>query len=662
MSLYSALRRFIVYNLLFLFLQFTFIAFQGSSFLSAISLPITVYIELAVNLGIQLGLYLLLAVVQTLLFWAAQRYPICSPHSWLWLIWLISICALLSANAYFFPLSVFSHLLLPDLGHTLWGILLLGFALILGLLLVNLLLTLALHHQIIFILFVALMSVMIWQPHMMNKNIIQISTKPNIILIGIDSLSPSYIQEMPTVKTFIQHSVNFTETISPLARTYPAWVSILTGLYPHHHQARYNLMPPNLVKSQNSIAWTLQKLGYTTLFATDDRRFNSIDKDFGFQTIIGPKTGVNDVLLGTFNDFPLSNLLINLSFSRWLFPYNYLNRASHFSYYPQTFDRALKQALQSPKITKPLFLGVHFTLPHWPYAWAASSPAQVRDEYSVQDRQQLYLAALRRADEQIKGLLQVLQQQGYLKNSLIILLSDHGEAIYLPGSRGIRMETYQGQTPSALVSYFKRKTSTALEMSAGHGSDLLSPTQFHCLLAFQIYEHNHLVIKPGTVTTRVALIDIAPTLEHFLHLPASAADGISLYDALQGKPLQQSNRAFILESGMLPNQFLSREKAKKLAKQFFMVTPDGKLQLRRDELTTLDTMKLYGIIQGHWLLALYPDEGGYIPVLLRLDKGYWVDDLQNGFAQQAPAQSMLQTLQQFYNKPLSLVTKQLNKE
>ena len=41
-------------------------------------------------------------------------------------------------------------------------------------------------------------------------------------------------------------------------------------------------------------------------------------KNLALNKIIGPKLGVNDVLLGTFNDFPLSNLLINFPISSWL--------------------------------------------------------------------------------------------------------------------------------------------------------------------------------------------------------------------------------------------------------------------------------------------------------------------------------------------------------
>lgn len=61
----------------------------------------------------------------------------------------------------------------------------------------------------------------------------------------VDSLSPNNVNahDTPTLARFINSSVFFKETISPLAHTYPSWSSILTGLYPEHHRARYNLMP-----------------------------------------------------------------------------------------------------------------------------------------------------------------------------------------------------------------------------------------------------------------------------------------------------------------------------------------------------------------------------------------------------------------------------------
>lgn len=491
-----------------------------------------------------------------------------------------------------------------------------------------------------------------------NKNG-QRTTEPNVIIIGIDSLSPNNInkKDTPTLAHFIQTSVFFRETISPLARTYPAWTTILTGLHPYHHQARYNLMPSDLVKNSLSLAWSLQSLGYQTIFATDDRRFNNMGKEFGFQKVIGPKVGVNDILLGTFNDSPLSNLLVNLPIGRWLFPYNHINRASYFSYYPQSFEKVLDNTLISNNQTSPTFMAVHFTLPHWPYAWAESSPIQARDEYSVDDKEFLYRAALQRTDRQVEHFLQMLRKYGYLENSLIIVLSDHGEALYVPGSRQTSLKTYQGQGVSIFADYLKRKTSTELEMSAGHGSDLLSKDQYHCLLTFKIYKNNQLKTTSKIINTRVALTDITPTIQSFTGLPTrQSTDGVSLLHIItnDNKPLPE--RTFIMESGMLPNQFLSRERARVLGQKFFTINPQtDQLQLRKKALSTLDALKLYAVIKGDWIVALYPDDNGYIPVTLNLKNGKWTDDFNADFVKKSPAINMLSYLQQFYKRKLSLI-------
>ncbi|MGE3712408.1 MAG: hypothetical protein AB7G35_22405, partial [Hyphomicrobiaceae bacterium] len=56
-------------------------------------------------------------------------------------------------------------------------------------------------------------------------------TKPNIILIGIDSLRHDYPlstegrEVTPHIAEFMDHSVVFDNAITPLARTFPSWVS-----------------------------------------------------------------------------------------------------------------------------------------------------------------------------------------------------------------------------------------------------------------------------------------------------------------------------------------------------------------------------------------------------------------------------------------------------
>ncbi len=102
---------------------------------------------------------------------------------------------------------------------------------------------------------------------------------------------------------------------------------------------------------------------------------------------------------------------------------------------------------------------------------------------------------------------------------------------------------------------------------------------------------------------------------------------------------------------MLPNQFLTREKARLMGKKFFKVDKTtNQLQLRADALSTLDKMKLYAVIQGNWLIALYPDDNGYMPIVQHLTDGKWVDNTTSTFAHAAPVQPMLLHLEHFYHK------------
>jgi len=652
---------FILFNFCFFCIQLVFIYSKSESFTSLIPLPWGVYGELLATLCIQLSLYLLLAFFQTFLLIGILKrsWHYFSADQWQLIIWGLSITAILSANTYYFPLSMFSKLFIPPLSEEFFAVILIISLFGLGLLLFN-----SLLHRTNWPLIIVVIPLLLFINHK-ELPIKDLSNKPNIILLGIDSLSPGRVKKetMPFLSRLVQNSTQFTQTISPLARTYPAWCSILTGLYAKHHHAKENLIAKSKVNSKASIVWLLNHQGYNTLFATDDRRFNSIDTDFGFKKIIGPKLGVNDVILGSFNDFPLGNLLINIRLGSWLFPYNYSNRASFFSYYPETFNRLLKLQLAKEPRSKPLFLAVHFTLPHWPYAWAESLPNQVNNEFSLEKRESLYQDALQEVDQQLQTFYRYLKNNNYLNNSLVIVLSDHGEALYYANSRQTNSQNYQGTQPSLLAEYLKNNTATVLDKSAGHGSDILSPQQYHSLLALNIYK-NGKKLNPNTkINTRVALIDIAPTIVSFLKLPIpSNTDGISLLgSALNPKNIALPNRAFYVESGMFPNQDISKEKAMQIGKDFYTVNPDSnELEITSKGLWMIASQKLYGIIEGEWILALYPDKTHYIPVIQNLRTGQWTDDLHGQFSEATPALLLKQELQSFFEKSIHFVLPQKN--
>lgn len=649
---------FVLYNLCFFGLQLILIYSHADNLISSVKLPLEVYFEFAGTLVVQVALYLIIAVFQTglLIGILKRQWDLFSTEQWQVIIWSIFACTILSANAYYFPLSIFSKLFAPPISEFFISIILCLSLFLLSLLVINALLyrkSLAVSGAAI----IVFLGVGLIYYLLQSNSQLKPQTQPNIIILGIDSLSPESVtpNSMPNLYNLLQKSTQFTKTISPLARTYPAWSSILTGLYPEHNHAEENLVARSNVDSKTSIVWTLNQMGYNTIYATDDRRFNSIDTDFGFNKIIGPKTGVNDVILGSYNDFPLGNLLINFRISAWLFPYNYSSRASYFSYYPETFSNKLQREL-SHQPDKPVFLAVHFALPHWPYAWASSLPDKVNNEFSLNKRDGLYKRAIKRVDDQFQTFYIYLQEHGYLTNSLVILLSDHGEVLYYPNTRLTNYHNYQSVLTSKLAEYFKNKTATDLDKSAGHGSDILSPKQYHCVLAFSVYNKGQLVTGTKKIDTRVALIDLAPTILAFLNekLPHSM-DGISLLQSILNPDKTLPERTFFIESGMFPNQDFSKEKAIELGHRIYTVNPKtGELELKPDELIKINNEKLYGVISGDWILALYPDDTSYIPVIQNLSNGKWTDDLNSSFAKTTPAATLKRQIKNFYGKKLTL--------
>ncbi|OGV46046.1 MAG: hypothetical protein A3F46_02925 [Legionellales bacterium RIFCSPHIGHO2_12_FULL_42_9] len=651
-------------NVVFLALQLFYFCMISVHFTHSIPMPRFVYLVILAEIILQIILYLLLTMIQLGWLWGIAnrlRNPTAASKpahltQWLLLIFVSSTIFLLTINCYFFPLSRLSRLFLLEVSPVALNVLLILSSLFLAGLTLNTLRCLCLKKSVGGFIVAGLAIFLFINHYPATEAKFAKHKNPTIILIGVDSLSPDYVNKKntPTLDHFLRESVHFTETISPLARTYPAWVSILTGLYPLHHRARENLVPIQFAKSEASIVWKLRELGYSTLFATDDRRFSNLDQEFGFQKIVGPKIGINEMLLGGFYDFPLSNLLINSKISHWLFPYNYINRASNYAYYPETFDNAIENTLNDSAHAGPLFLAVHFTLPHWPYSWATSSAEQDGDEMDMKaNKTDLYTTALSAVDQQVSTLLTHLSHHNLLANSLVIVLSDHGETLYQKGSRITALENYQETSPSPLASYFKHKTSTSLEKSTGHGSDLLSPTQFHCLLGMTIFHNGKPITTAKTIATRVALIDIAPTIYAFLnrHAPHEKRhfDGISLLPTVLGEPTPLRQRAFMLESGLLPNQILTPKKAIFYARLLYQVNKENNLlEIRPDELNEVNGMKLYGILKNDWLLVLYPNDTNYLTVLVQLSNHQWTDQPNSSFAKKSPLNKLLKQLRTFY--------------
>jgi len=488
--------------------------------------------------------------------------------------------------------------------------------------------------------------------------------KPNIIIIGVDSLRPDFLSffgdtlSTPHFDYFLNHATVFAESVTPIARTYPSWASILTGEYPKTNTVRTNLSDPAHLDLSMTIPAILRNHGYKTVFATDETRFSNIDQRFGFDEVATPPIGMNDFLLGTLNDFPLSNLILNTPIGKYLFPHSYGSRPVFFTYDPNSFLKLLQPKLAEPR-DKPVFLVVHFCLTHYPYAWAELPEDKVTVHH--------YQAAIERVDDQFHDFMQMLKDNNLLQHSIVVLLSDHGEGVEMSGDRITDPNLFIAakNNPKKIIPQFYAASAAheSVDRSGGHGTDVLGLSQYHTVLAVRSFGAQPNQKK--TVTGLVSLLDIKPTLLQFLHLPLQKVDGYSLLPAIFGhESVIPARQDFFIESDFSPEAIrtVHPEMRKVLFEglDYFRIDPTTTRVVVKDSmLKMIISSKQYADFYGPWILALYPQNNKTMaPILVNLETGEWTNALSTPFAQHSPALHMLQAMKQYYGNSLTSVTLQ----
>ena len=127
------------------------------------------------------------------------------------------------------------------------------------------------------------------------------------------------------------------------------------------------------------------------------------------------------------------------------------------------------------------------------------------------DDRPMYRLGVRVADEMFGAIVAMLERKGALENAIVVVLSDHGEALGLPSDAMLDNKSkVQGLRAPLLVT------------DVGHGQSVLSPVQYQVLLGFRTFgtsvtatirrkRHN----LPGAATVE----DITATLLDLVRLP-----------------------------------------------------------------------------------------------------------------------------------------------
>lgn len=643
-------------------------AFSPQFFLAKIYLPIIGF------LAIQIGAYILWLVwIYFISISVAEFFRLDNKKTYLFglSMWCLAIAALFLLNFYFYPASFFS--LLFQANDWVYRIILLIiiciWMILAGIAYLNYFLTG--HQHLLAIGFLLITFFLVFtSTSSRDINISSQNDKPNIILIGLDSLRPDSInsQQTPNIHHFLSRATIFTRAYTPLARTFPSWVSILTAAYPKYHGARTNLIAANQLKIKDTLANRLRRHGYETMYATDEKRFSNITHQYGFDHIIGPSMGINDFILGGLTDFPMSNLLLKLSVAQYLFPYQYSNRAASITYDPENFLELIRSGL-AQRSGKPLFLTVHFCISHWPYTWADDRQAK---NILLSDR---YRSSIKAVDDQFKKLMEVLSQQNLLANSLVVVLSDHGVTLGLAGDRVISKKKYLGNLKDLnKISVYKLNSSKeysfdfkndySFDTSYGQATDVLSLKQYQVLLAFKNFGNKNSEKIPDTVT----LMDIAPTILDYLKISQMKnIDGVSLLKRIRGNLSALPHRALFIETGdklseIETDNIQVENVVKKKISVYRIDTQSGLLSINPEEEKKIIAAKQRAILLDDWLLAYFPltFQTAWLNqaltlitikpyfVLVNIHSGKWTLDLSSPFAQSAPLAKLKARLQNFY--------------
>ena len=157
-----------------------------------------------------------------------------------------------------------------------------------------------------------------------------------------------------------------------------------------------------------------------------------------------------------------------------------------------TFVGRLDRELE---IEGPRFLAIHLTLAHWPYSWAGK-PLPTTPRNIVPPT-----ASARRWSTASSLTCSAARGQGCLDNAIVVVLSDHGEALGF-------------QSDSML-----RKTGTSREIWDslwGHGTSVMSPHQYGVRLRDARLWAARLPGQRSVHDWPVALEDVRPTLQELV--------------------------------------------------------------------------------------------------------------------------------------------------
>jgi arylsulfatase A-like enzyme len=280
---------------------------------------------------------------------------------------------------------------------------------------------------------------------------------PNVLLIVIDTLRADHVSSYgyarptsPHIDQLASHGVLFENAIAPSSWSLPSHASLVTGRAVHEHGLG-NVQPmpwfgwgSRALNGLPTIGEALQQRGYRTgAFSANRIYFSSnVGLGRGFLHFEDYFDSVGDAFVRTEFGREFARLYLNRSpkskftrFFRWVGLSHWLDKDSEGSgEYGGAFgvrkraDQLNNEALRWIEHDRrhPFFAFLTYLDVHYSYGGAPGYPKPAWDQGATIDE---YDAGLKYEDDYIGRLLGDLDQRGILKNTLVIITSDHGESL-----------------------------------------------------------------------------------------------------------------------------------------------------------------------------------------------------------------------------------------
>lgn len=373
-------------------------------------------------------------------------------------------------------------------------------------------------------------------------SLVTFAQSPNVILITLDTTRSDHIgffggkkDVSPNIDKIAAEGIAFSEARANVPLTLPSHSEILTGKLVSSLNLRVNGLELN--QKHTLITQELKKKGYKTLAVVS--------------SIILEKTR------GLSRGFDIYN--------------DRMTKIPRGGGPPEEriAEETTKEAIKEmEKITPPYFLWVHYYDPHFDY--------DPKEPYKTKFKDSPYDGEIAYMDNEIGILLKTLEEKGKLKNSLIIIVGDHGEGLMEHGERqhGVFIYEYALKVPL-------------------------------------IIKYDGVLPKGKVVTEMCDLTDIAPTIAQICGIKLQGVDGKSLIPLIKNEKYE--DRSFYIETyhgyfnyGWAPLRGIVDKKYK------FIDAPKPELyEYRVSETVNLYSKKADVVKKMRELLKNYPaaDEG-----------------------------------------------------